>query len=361
MAIKSIRFRGKITSNGIVNFDGEKAKWHLIKDSRYSFDPKFKNYKIAKHSITQSGVSEKGRPIFHAVLKISKNCIRQAIFKDDQPFHNPHIYHAENILIKLLSSAAGLLRGYLFADLGIKKKSPIFISDAVQISNNVSTIDVGTTNGPKDKKADTDDDGGLSLYYKESIGGEVIYEFQGALDLDELQFISLSQIYDRLAVNPNYLGPYMKNLETTLGSKPGNKAFFIKKTAVNGLPEEGILLNSDQVKVLIKEFFQRFLNMEIYRGASGHAWLSELEIMPKSNGLNNTNWIPVKTSEDVLNPIDSVHCFYDEYDQEEAVNLYKYIDIEKQKQNDQKKAKKAKSKEEKESTNQKKESTNQEK
>jgi len=345
MPIKSIRFRGEITSNGIVNFDDERAKWQLIKDPRYSFDPKFKNYKFAKHSFTQSGIDEKGKAIFHAVLKISRDCIRQAIFKDDQPFHNPHIFHAEEILIKLLSSAAGLLRGYLFADLGIKKKSSVFISDAVQISDNVSTIDVGTMSGPKDKKADTNDDSGLSLHYKESIGGKVVYEFQGALDLDELQFISLSQVYDRLAVDPNYLDYYMKNLEITLGSKIRNKAFFIKKTAMNGLPEEGILLNSDQVKVLIKEFFQRFLNMEINRGASGHAWLSKLEVMPKDSGLDNTNWIPVKTSEEILNNIDSVHCFYDEYDKEEALKLYEKIDAGKQKQGDQKKSKKLKSKE----------------
>ena len=213
MPIKSIRFRGEITSNGIVNFDDERAKWQLIKDPRYSFDPKFKNYKFAKHSFTQSGIDEKGKAIFHAVLKISRDCIRQAIFKDDQPFHNPHIFHAEEILIKLLSSAAGLLRGYLFADLGIKKKSSVFISDAVQISDNVSTIDVGTMSGPKDKKADTNDDSGLSLHYKESIGGKVVYEFQGALDLDELQFwASLFPMFHHWAGNADFVARVLTEL-----------------------------------------------------------------------------------------------------------------------------------------------------
>ena len=255
MGIKSIRFQGVIKSSGIVNFDGKDAKWLLKKakpDCRAQLS--HDNAKVAKHAITQ-GVDKDGVPFLSAVLKISKDCIRQSIFKEDQPFHNPGVVHSEKILIKLLTSAAGLLRGYMFADVGIKKKSAVYISDAVQTSNNVSTIDIGTQNAPKDKKVNPDDDAGLTMHFKESIGGLVTYVFEGALDLSELQFISLSEIYDRKAVDPNHVETYLQGLKATLGSDVTGKTFYIKKTAVGGLPEEGILLTSDQVKFLIGEFF----------------------------------------------------------------------------------------------------------
>jgi hypothetical protein len=342
MSIKSIRFQGVIKSSGIVNFDGKDAKWLLKKakpDCRAQLS--HDNAKVAKHAFTQDGVDKEGVPILSAVLKISKDCIRQAIFKGDQPFHNPGVVHAEKILLKLLSSAAGLLRGYMFADVGIKKKSAIYISDAVQTSKNVSTIDIGTQNAPKTQKESADDASGLSMHFKESIGGLVTYEFEGALDLSELQFISLSEIYDRRAVDPNHLDTYLQDLKTTLGSKVTGKTFYIKKTAVGGLPEEGILFTSDQVKFLIGEFFKRLFDLEILRGACGRAWLDSLEIMPIERVLDKNNWIPVTDSSDVLKSIDAVHIFYDAYNEAEASKLYESLDLGKQKQVAVKTAKKA--------------------
>lgn len=341
MSIKSIRFQGTIKSSGIVNFDGKDAKWLLKKakpDCRAQLS--HDNAKVAKHAFTQIGVDEKGEPILNAVLKISKDCIRQAIFKEDQPFHNPAIVHAEKKLIELLASVAGLLRGYMFAGI-CKKKSPVYISDAVQISNNVSTFDIGTQNAPKTQKESAEDASGLSMHFKESIGGLVTYEFEGAVDLSGLQFISLSEMYDRLAVNPNYTEAYIKSLEATLGSSVKGKAFYIKKTAAGGLPEEGITLTSDQVKVLVESFFKRFFDLEIIRGASGRAWLDTLKIMPKESGLDNKNWIEVKDASEVVKAIDEVHTFYDEYNEEEAVKIYDTLKNGEQKQADVKAAKKA--------------------
>jgi hypothetical protein len=333
---KSIRFRGQITSSGIVNFDGKDAKWLLKKAKpdcigQLSHD----NAKVAKHAITLDDTGN-----LHAVLKISKDCIRQSIFKGDQPFHNPGIVHAVKLLIKLISSAAGLLRGYMFADVGIKKKSAIYISDAVQTSSNVSTIDIGTQNAPKDSKTDGDDTAGLTMHFKESIGGLVTYEFEGAIDISELQFISLSQVYDRLAVDPNYIDTYLQGLSSVLGSPVSGKAYYIRKSAMNGLPEEGILLSSDQVRALIGEFFQRLLDLEITRGACGRAWLSSLEIMPKTSGLDTRNWIPIKDASEVLGAIDGVHIFYEAVNEEEATKLYEGIDTGKQKASTVKSAKK---------------------
>ena len=342
MAIKSIRFKGVVKSSGIVNFDSRDAKWLLRKAKKDSVSQLSRdNVKLAKHAIRQTGVDENGNPILEAVLKISKDCLRQAIFREDQPNHNPGIVHAPKLLLNLLASSAGLLRGYMFADLGIKRKSSVYISDAIQISNNVSTIDIGTMNAPKESKVDPDtDESGLTLHYKETIGGIVDYEFEGAIDMSELQFLSTSEVYDRKAVDPNYLDEYIANLEKTLGSKVNDNGFYVKTTAVNSLPEEGLLLTSDQVKVLIKEFFLRLFDLEILRGASGRAWIDSLEVMPKESGLDTTNWIPVKTADDVIKLISSIECYYKEFDQKTAEALFAEIETGKHKATAVKAAKK---------------------
>jgi hypothetical protein len=329
MSTKSIVFKGTINSNGIVNFDGKDAKW-MLREAMTNFRSQLShgNVKIAKHAYTCEGTDANGHPIYKAVLKISKDCLRNGIFKNDQPFHNPGIVHAPAVLIKLLASFAGLLRGYMFADDGIKRKSPVYISDAVQVSNNVSTIDIGTQSSPKETKVDGDAEAGLTMHFKESIGGMVTYEFQGSIDISELQFISLSQMYDRLAIDPNYLPAYTVALEATLGSKVGAKAFYTKTTATNGLPEEGILLTPEQVKVLIVAFFTRLLDLEILRGANGRAWLETLEIVPKQGGLDfDKKGISVKSPEDVLKAIGEPHTFYTEHNEAEALKLYENIEV----------------------------------
>jgi hypothetical protein len=355
MTTKSIIFKGTISSNGIVNFDGKDAKW-LLKKAKSDFRNQLShdNVKVAKHAYVCEGTDKDGNPIYKAVLKISKDCLRNGIFKNDQPFHNPGIVHAPKVLINLLASVAGLLRGYMFADDGIKRKSPVYISDAVQVSNNVSTFDIGTQDSPKETKVDAEAEAGLTMHFKESIGGVVSYEFQGSIDISELQFISLSQVYDRLAVDPNYLEVYTQALATTLGSKVSAKAFYIKTTASNGLPEEGLLLTPEQIKKLVVDFFARLLDLEIIRGANGRAWLSSLEIVPKQSGLDfNKNGFVIKTASDVLNAIGEPHMFYTEYNQAEALKLYEDIDVGKKNLAGNKSAVKAAKKEAKEKATQK--------
>lgn len=350
MSVKSIRFSGEITSNGIVNFDDGNAKWLLRKAKKdFSAQLSHNNIKIAKHAYIEVGKDEKGEKIYEAVLKISKDCIRQGIFKEDQPNHNPGIVYSKEIFNKFLASTAGLVRGYLFADEGIKRKSSVFISDAVQSSKNISTIDVGTMNTSKDKKIDADSESGLSLHYKETISGFTTYKFEGAIDLSELQFISTCETYDRKAIDPNYMDFYISELEKTVGGKV-DTGFYIKNTASNSIPEQGIHLNSEQVKVLVERFFEKLFDLEIFRGASGRAWLSDLKVMFKENGINNGEYHKFSSANEIVKNIE-VCDFYTKYNEEEALKLYQDIDTGKSKKAAIKKGKKDKAKKVNEKTN----------
>jgi len=346
-----------IKGNGIVNY-GSKEDGFILKKIipdwwRYL---QHDNYKVAKHVIKKTGENEKGESLYDVKLKISSACIRNAIFSGDQPFHNPDLIHAPKALIKLIASAVGVLRGYMFEITGggIKRKSPITITDAIQIGDEKPTMDIGTQTCPKNPdtegKKDLDESGGLSMHYKESVGN-VEYLAHGAVDLCELQFISLSQKYDRLAVNPDYFEEYRTNLKRIVGGEI-KKGFCIR--GINGLPEEGALLNGDQCTSLVEIFFKKLLGFRIVRGGGGMAEISQLKIKFLKDPIEDKfsseeGWHKVSTVDDLKSRLsgETIHQFYTELSQEESEALYAEMDKGKEKISDAKKIEKAKKAEEK--------------
>ena len=159
-----------------------------------------------------------------------------------------------------------------------RKDLPGFITDAEQTAGELSTIDLHTTSGAKRTKESDDDASDTSLFYKETVGA-VEYSFKGVINLADLQFIPISDTFDRMAVNPDdFEKLYRSHLESSVGSKVDDPGFYLIKSAVNAVPEEGVLLNPSQTALLVKEFFKRLLALNITRSASGYASLSGLQI-----------------------------------------------------------------------------------
>lgn len=348
VSVRSIMFKFVVKGKGIVNYGSKedgRTLWDVMPEWRGVL--RHKNFKIAKHIINKIGVDEKGDATYDIKLKVSSACIRNAIFSGDQPFHNPDLIHAPKALIKLIGSVVGVLRGYMFEVKGggIKRKSPITITDAIQIGNEKPTMDIGTQTCPKNPdsegKKDLEENSGLSMHYKESVGN-VEYLAQGAIDLCELQFISLSQKYDRLAVNPDYFEEYKATLEKVVGGEI-KKGFFVR--GINGLPEEGILLNDEQCKKLIKEFFKKLLGFRIVRGGGGMAEMSQLKLKLLKNPIEDRfsseeGWYKVSSIDDLKLSENEVHQFYTDLSQEESEALYSEMDKGKKEISDAKKIEK---------------------
>lgn len=329
--LKSILFKGKIKGNGIVNYDGKDQKWMLKK---YKYDEwgnalKFDNIKIAKHAIVRSGNDDNGKPQYDVRLKISSNCLRNAIFKEDHPFQNPMIMHSKKLLNMSIASIAGLLRGYMFEQegfTGLKRKSPVIITDAEQTAGALSTIDLHTTSGAKRTKESEDDSSDTSLFYKETVG-DAEYSFKGAINLADLQFISLSDTFDRMAVNPDdFQTLYRPHLETSVGSKVDDPAFYLMNSAVNAVPEEGVLLSQNQTALLVKEFFKRLLALNIMRNASGYASLSDLQIKFVYDPINDrmddeSGWVSISKTDDMKIKNDEIIVAFKKVSKQEAEAL----------------------------------------
>ncbi|MEN6624247.1 MAG: hypothetical protein ABFD50_22210, partial [Smithella sp.] len=268
------------------------------------------------HTFTEIGRDENNKPHYDVKLKISSDCLRNAIFSMDFPFQNNTIMHSKRLLNRSIASVAGLLRGYMFEAVGftgLKRKSPVIIVDAEQTCNSLSTIDLHSTSGAK-KKNYNDDTAGTSFFYKETIGS-VEYGFYGAINLTELQFISLSEVFDRMAVNPDeFEDLYRPHLEKSIGEKVADPGYYLMKNAVNPLPEEGVLLTQAQTIFLVKEFFKRLLSLNITRSASAYASLSGLQVKYVRNPITDKmdsedGWIIIKEIDDIK--IDHITTAYE--------------------------------------------------
>lgn len=331
--MKAILFKGTLKGRGIVNYDGKDKKWmlklHKRNEGGSALD--FDNFKVGKHTFTEIGRDENNKPHYDVKLKISSNCLRNAIFSMDFPFQNNTIMHSKKLLNRSIASVAGLLRGYMFEAAGftgLKRKSPVIIVDAEQTCSSLSTIDLHSTSGSK-KKNDDDDTAGTSLFYKETVGA-VEYGFSGAINLTELQFISLSEVFDRMAVNPDeFENLYRPYLEKSVGGKVANPGFYLMKNAVNPLPEEGVLLTQPQTILLVKEFFKRLLALNITRSASAYASLSGLQVKYVRNPItdkmdSNDGWIHVKDISDI--EIDRIATAYESISDSAAKDMLEDIE-----------------------------------
>ena len=325
--IRSILFKGTLAGNGIVNFDSTDQRW-LLKE-RFPSERSFlshDNVKIAKHNFYKVGEAD-GKPIWDRKLCISADCLRQAIFGDDFSFQNTSVMHHPELLLQVLASAPALLRGYMFAEEGktaLKRKSPVMITAAEQTSTGMTHFEIGTMSGAKRTKVDEDSASDTSMHYEEK-SGPVEYAFEGALDLKDLQFVSLSEVYDRLAVNPDQCDKYRDILGRLFKSTISPKRFYVMRTAVIRTPEEGILFTKEQVTHLVSEFFRRLLVLSIQR-SKGYAQLKELKVKLVANPLQDTfedegGWRKLSSPDDLpLKPAD-IDLLYDVVPDEEAKRL----------------------------------------
>ena len=335
--IRAILFKGRVKGKGIVNYDSKDQKWVLRERFPEQRDYlRHDNIRIAKHAFYKVGEKD-GKPVWEKRLYISADCLRQAIFGEDFPFQNTMIMQHPDLLLKVIATIPALVRGYFYAEEGkisLKRKSPLMVTGAEQVAGGVSHFEVNTMSGQKRQKENVDDLSDTSLHYEEKIG-EVEYAFEGAIDIKELQFISMSETYDRLAVNPDQCEKYRKYLGKQLDSEVGNMQYYQIKSAVIKMPEEGILLTQGQVAKIIGEVVKRILSLRIQR-SKGYAHISSLEAKilrdPFDNMGDEGGWISIKKPEELKLKPEDIEVFYDPVEESEAMALLNVI---KQNQADQ--------------------------
>jgi hypothetical protein len=330
--VRSILFKVKLAGHGVVNFDSgdQKFTWNaLVSQGEKS---RFDNVQFAKKRWYKNDQKDKnGDDIFDYKLVISADCLRHNVFVDDFLYQSPNVFSHPDLLYKMIATPSAVLRGYFFAREGktsFKRKSSITITEAEQTNNAISTIETFSRSGKKEER-DQETDTGDTTFFKRECVGEMTYEAMGAIDLRELQFVSMSELYDRLAVLPDDFDVYYRPiLEKHLNSKLEKPGYFVIRSSAICTPEFGFAFTSDQQQALVREFFKRLLRTQVTKSAGGYAHVTEVKIKYVRDPLvdrvdSSEGWKALSKEADVeFLPF----SFYEQYDHAKAIEIIKVQD-----------------------------------
>lgn len=265
--VKSIGFKATFKGNGCVNFDCNEQKFEL------------QRFEILKGKVNDNVnfakkvyyPQEDGSIQFH--YKVSAEALRHEIFKEDMPYINPIIQQIPSVFYDALGTPAMLSRGYMFAnEISLKRKSPLTITDAEEVGakHNAISIDFHTRSGAKNTETKGEEDKKDTTLYSIENVGRVLYESEGFINLQELQFISADPLYDRMGIDVDggiNEQLYLDSLKRHLPSKEKKFGYYYIKNSITAdeWAERGVLLNSEDVDYLVKYLLRNILHTQILR------------------------------------------------------------------------------------------------
>lgn len=322
--VKNILLKLTLEGQGIVNFDSAKQKHVFLNTNLKNM---YKHDNNVSYSKKNFYVDSDGNLLYK--VKISTYCLKRDLFKDYIISDNPNIEINDELLYSLISSPLGIYRGYTYTIGGLKRKAAFNLMDAELVSNNVSYFDFDSKSGPKsietgdsfeDELKDEsvtkkDIEGSTSLFTKEQIGKSK-YETIGNIDLNQLQFLSCSQMFDRYSFNPDKFEKYKKFMEAQIGKVDSDLAYYKLDTSVVELGELGMLLPKNNILYLVNNLLKKIRTINIQR-STGYAASTKLEYKfvydPLVDTLNNPDGWNEYTGEIVdFDP----HIFYSEMNKE---------------------------------------------
>lgn len=340
--MKSILLKIELDGQGIVNFDDSSQRFLFngtkFKDLFHAHD----NVKYAKKVLYKD---ENGN-LTDYKIKISSSCIRKAIFDKDLVGQNTNFVMNKEILYSQLGSPYFMLNGYMLTvqdGNSFKKKSPITLLSAIQTNGAKTKLETRTRSGKKMVKTDVNNDSDTSLFTEED-AGEMTYESKGIINLNELQFVSLDDYYDRWSFSSDDFDTFKKYMKMSLPTFNSEVKYFKIKDSVNSFPELGFKFSDADVDTLVKYFLKRLLETEIKRN-SANARISSLKIKFVNDAIADTfksedGWIDIKTLQDVENLIIQPDEYYVETDTDLSVELRSKLIPEVKEPNKKKKTKK---------------------
>lgn len=334
---KQILYRVKLKGQGIVNYDSNEQKHLFFGEKKLTIGHDSNenvSYSKKRWTILPDGTKQ-------YKIAISSNCLTHGIFKDDVKFQSPNLISVPQLLYSFLASPTALMRGYLFADKSedtLKRSSAALITDAIQTNDAASTVEIFTRSGLKVTDVNKKD---TSLFKKEVVG-EITYEALGHIDLQQLQFLSCDQVFDRYAINPDYINSYRQFLSARMPNFEGKLAYYQLKDSSMLIPEFGIKFSDENMIFLVKKYFRQLMLLSINRkSAFAKAYEVEYKIVYdvfEDTFENENGWVSLKKESDLESINFEVQDFYELEDQEKSAQLRQAIqeDVDRRKEKNKK-------------------------
>ncbi|CAC9644383.1 MULTISPECIES: type I-Fv CRISPR-associated protein Cas7fv [unclassified Gammaproteobacteria] len=280
--IKSVDFEITALGHGVVNWNGPTQLSNEGKVVDNHTLPKLRGYTNLTGRIKEeTGYKYKKEAtdmdFTKTPLYISQNCIRHHLFRD-QAF-DLH-FAKEKDLTPVLASITGLMRGFVVPSSQCKRTSPLLIEDFVDELGNGNFDQFGQA-GERDS----------SSFFSKTTFGDTKYTAYGSISIEQLQFISLDNKFDRAAMIikedqgekvAEQVQEFIQRIKEQQQLKDLNpKAVFHPNYVRGGTifeeGEQGILLNQDAIQILVNETLEMLKNLNI-RQAKGYMYVDKLEV-----------------------------------------------------------------------------------
>lgn len=275
--IKSVDFKIIAKGHGVVNWNGST---NLAQENGKTIDnhtmPKLRGYTNLSGKVKDTGYKYRKEPtdidFKQTPLYISQNCVRHHLFRE-QAF-DMHFADKKNV-DQVLASLTGLVRGYVIPSTQYKRTSPLLLEDFVD--------QLGNGNFEQFSQAGERDN---SSFFSKTTFGDTEYVSYGSISIEQLQFVSLDNKFDRAAMEikegqgeeiAKTIEAFLKTLETSGNMEP--KAIFhpnyVRAGTIFEEGEAGILFNDDAQKLLVNATLKKISELTI-RQAKSYMYVDQL-------------------------------------------------------------------------------------
>ena len=285
--IKSVDFKITALGHGVVNWNGPTTLSNEGRTVDNHTLPKLRGYTNLSGKIKdETGYKFKKEAtdidFTKTPLYISQNCIRHHLFRS-QAF-DLHFANEKNSQ-KILPTLTGLLRGYVVPASQYKRTSPLLLEDFIDQLGNGNFEQMGRS-GTKEKETNKKGEEKSSSFFSKTTFGDTKYISYGSISIEQLQFISLDNKFDRAALNIKdsegeeiavEVETFIQSLNPDSERKPEAEFHknYVRKGTIFEEGEQGILLNQDAMLVLIEVALDLVRSLNI-RQAKSYMYVDEL-------------------------------------------------------------------------------------
>ncbi len=184
-------------------------------------------------------------------------------------------YAKDRTLEKVIASLTGLIRGYVVPSSQCKRTSPLLIEDFVDQLGNGNFEQFGQA-GERDS----------SSFFSKTTFGDTEYLSYGSISIEQLQFISLDNKFDRAAMIitegqgeevAQLVQNYIKSLNQNLSPEAKFNKNYVRNGTIFEEGENGILFNQDAIRILVETTIQKIKELSI-RQAKSYMYVDEVTV-----------------------------------------------------------------------------------
>lgn len=285
--IRSVDFKILAFGHGVVNWNGPTS---LSSDGRTIDNhtlPKLRGYtNLTGKTKDETGYKYKKEPtdidFKKTPLYISQNCIRHHLFRE-QAF-DLH-FAGEKSLDKVLASMTGLVRGYVVPASQCKRTSPLLIEDFVDQLGNGNFEQFGRA-GSKERQKTKSGEDKSSTFFSKTTFGDTEYHSYSSISIEQLQFISLDNKFDRCAmvIKDNQgeqvaaqVQDFIQSLDPSRTPKATFHSNFVRRGTIYDEGEAGILLDDIAIDILVQSILNMIRDLAI-RQAKGYMYVDSIQV-----------------------------------------------------------------------------------